>query len=118
MRKYVTEFIGTFGLVFTVGRSPLLVLGRRMTRRPREPAFLLIPVPLEEILMSTPDSTPTAVLVHGAFVDASSWNGVITELKGPVSTWWRRRTCCAASALASTPSTSPASSRRSAARSS
>ena len=52
-----------------------------MTRRPREPAFLLIPVPLEEILMSTPDSTPTVVLVHGAFVDASSWNGVITELK-------------------------------------
>jgi hypothetical protein len=51
-----------------------------MTRRPREPAFLLIPVPLEEILTSTPDSTPTAVLVHGAFVDASSWNGVITEL--------------------------------------
>jgi hypothetical protein len=36
---------------------------------------------LEEILTSTPDSTPAAVLVHGAFVDASSWNGVITELK-------------------------------------
>jgi len=26
-------------------------------------------------------STPTVVLVHGAFVDASSWNGVIAELK-------------------------------------
>jgi hypothetical protein len=51
-----------------------------MTRRPREPAFLLIPVPLEEILTGTPDSTPAAVLVHGAFVDAPSWNGVITEL--------------------------------------
>ena len=36
--------------------------------------------------MSTPDTTPTdatptVVLVHGAFVDASSWNGVIAELK-------------------------------------
>jgi hypothetical protein len=26
-------------------------------------------------------ATPTVVLVHGAFVDASSWNGVIAELK-------------------------------------
>jgi hypothetical protein len=26
------------------------------------------------------DTTPTVVLVHGAFVDASSWNGVITEI--------------------------------------
>jgi len=31
--------------------------------------------------MSTPDITPTVALVHGAFVDASSWNGVIAELK-------------------------------------
>ena len=31
--------------------------------------------------MSTPDLTPTVVLVHGALVDASSWNGVIAELK-------------------------------------
>jgi pimeloyl-ACP methyl ester carboxylesterase len=30
--------------------------------------------------MNTPDPTPTVVLVHGAFVDASSWNGVIAEL--------------------------------------
>lgn len=30
--------------------------------------------------MSTPDIAPTVVLVHGAFVDASSWNGVIAEL--------------------------------------
>jgi len=27
------------------------------------------------------DGAPTVVLVHGAFVDASSWNGVIAELK-------------------------------------
>ena len=27
------------------------------------------------------DRAPTVVLVHGAFVDASSWNGVIAELK-------------------------------------
>ena len=64
--------------------------------------------------MSTSDLTPTVVLVHGAFVDASSWNGVIAELKAAGSTSWRRRTCCEASAL--TPPTSPASSRRSAAR--
>jgi pimeloyl-ACP methyl ester carboxylesterase len=31
--------------------------------------------------MSIPDTTPTVVLVHGAFVDASSWTGVIAELK-------------------------------------
>jgi len=31
--------------------------------------------------MSTPDLAPTVVLVHGAFVDASSWTGVIAELK-------------------------------------
>ena len=31
--------------------------------------------------MSTSDLTPTVVLVHGAFVDASSWNGAIAELK-------------------------------------
>jgi len=31
--------------------------------------------------MSMSDITPTVVLVHGAFVDASSWNGVIAELK-------------------------------------
>jgi hypothetical protein len=31
--------------------------------------------------MSTSDVTPTVVLVHGAFVDASSWNGVIAEVK-------------------------------------
>jgi pimeloyl-ACP methyl ester carboxylesterase len=27
------------------------------------------------------DTTPTVVLVHGAFVDASSWNGVIAEIE-------------------------------------
>ena len=53
--------------------------------------------------MSTSDVTPTVVLVHGAFVDASSWNGVIAELKAAGWTSWRRRTCCAASA--STPRT-------------
>ena len=26
-------------------------------------------------------STPTVVLVHGAFADASSWNGVVTRLQ-------------------------------------
>jgi pimeloyl-ACP methyl ester carboxylesterase len=33
------------------------------------------------MLMNASDITPTVVLVHGAFVDASSWNGVIAELK-------------------------------------
>jgi pimeloyl-ACP methyl ester carboxylesterase len=28
-----------------------------------------------------PDATPTVVLVHGAFADASSWNGVIERLQ-------------------------------------
>jgi len=28
------------------------------------------------------DATPTVVLVHGAFADASSWNGVIADLTG------------------------------------
>ena len=27
------------------------------------------------------EATPTVVLVHGAFADASSWNGVITRLQ-------------------------------------
>jgi hypothetical protein len=27
------------------------------------------------------DATPTVVLVHGAFADASSWNGVIERLQ-------------------------------------
>jgi pimeloyl-ACP methyl ester carboxylesterase len=29
----------------------------------------------------TPEAMPTIVLVHGAFADASSWNGVITRLQ-------------------------------------
>ena len=28
------------------------------------------------------DGSPTVVLVHGAFADASSWNGVIERLQG------------------------------------
>lgn len=32
---------------------------------------------------------PTVVLVHGAFADASSWNGVITRLEKMVIRWWR-----------------------------
>src|SRR5690348_16786067 len=31
--------------------------------------------------MSDAASTPTVVLVHGAFADASSWNGVIPRLE-------------------------------------
>ena len=31
--------------------------------------------------MSTDDAQPTVVLVHGAFADASSWNGVIERLQ-------------------------------------
>jgi pimeloyl-ACP methyl ester carboxylesterase len=55
-----------------------------MTCRPHEAQA--IPPSSQEILMSTSDitptgATPTVVLVHGAFVDASSWNGVIAELK-------------------------------------
>jgi pimeloyl-ACP methyl ester carboxylesterase len=31
--------------------------------------------------MHTPDQSPTAVLVHGAWADGSSWSSVITELR-------------------------------------
>lgn len=31
---------------------------------------------------ANPQAKPTIVLVHGAFADSSSWNGVITELNG------------------------------------
>ena len=31
--------------------------------------------------MTAPSSTPTVVLVHGAFADASSWSGVIATLQ-------------------------------------
>ena len=31
--------------------------------------------------MSTDDAQPTVVLVHGAFADASSWNGVVELLQ-------------------------------------
>jgi len=41
--------------------------------------------------MSTPDIAPTVVLVHGAFVDASSWNGVIAELNAATTCPKRRR---------------------------
>ena len=33
--------------------------------------------------MSTDDAQPTVVLVHGAFADASSWNGVVERLQSP-----------------------------------
>ncbi|WP_037864844.1 alpha/beta fold hydrolase [Streptomyces sp. NRRL S-340] len=32
--------------------------------------------------MTTPASTPTVLLVHGAFADAGSWSGVIEHLQG------------------------------------
>ncbi|MGW0087200.1 alpha/beta fold hydrolase [Streptomyces sp. NPDC003393] len=32
-------------------------------------------------MSSTPDNRPTVVLVHGAFADSSSWNGVIERLR-------------------------------------
>src|SRR4051794_30625901 len=31
--------------------------------------------------MAAPDGSPTVVLVHGAFADASSWNGVTERLE-------------------------------------
>ena len=33
-------------------------------------------------LETRPEAKPTVVLVHGAFADSSSWNGVITQLTG------------------------------------
>ena len=39
---------------------------------------------------------PTILLVHGAFADASSWNGVISILKKEAMTSLPSRTRCAA----------------------
>jgi hypothetical protein len=46
------------------------------------------------------DETPTVVLVHGAFADASSWNGVIellqarrVKITSPVCSTRRRVPC-------------------------
>ena len=36
----------------------------------------------DDMNQSTPTPTPTVVLVHGGFADASSWNGVIDRLQG------------------------------------
>jgi hypothetical protein len=44
------------------------------------------------------EATPTVVLVHGAFADASSWNGVIERLQAkgiPVIAPRRRSRYCA-----------------------
>jgi hypothetical protein len=61
---------------------------------------------------ATTDTAPlTVVLVHGAFADASSWNGVIERLQAAGIQVTAPRTRCAASPL--TPPTSPASSTRS-----
>ena len=44
------------------------------------------------------DGKPTIVLVHGAFADASSWNGVIERLQHRGTASSPRPTPCAASA--------------------
>ena len=65
---------------------------------------------------TTNTDLPTVVLVHGAFADASSWNGVIERLQAKGVRSRPRRTRCAGSPP--TPPTSPRSSRRSRAPSS
>ena len=60
-------------------------------------------------------SRPTVVLVHGAFADASSWNGVIERLQAEGVQVTAPRTRCAGSP--SNLTTSPAISTRSPARS-
>ncbi|MDX6382246.1 MAG: hypothetical protein QOI57_3270 [Rubrobacteraceae bacterium] len=55
-------------------------------------------------------SRPTVVLVHGAFADGSSWNGVIERLQADGVQVTAPRTRCAASSL--TPPTSLACSSR------
>ena len=42
------------------------------------------------------DAKPTIVLVHGAFADASSWNGVIERLQSRVTPSSRQRIRCEA----------------------
>ena len=61
-------------------------------------------------------SQPTVVLVHGAFADASSWNGVIERLQAEGIQVTAPANPLRASP--STPPTSPAISTRSPARSS
>ena len=47
--------------------------------------------------INTPDGPrPTVVLVHGAFADSSSWNGVIATLSAPATPSSPRPTRCAA----------------------
>ena len=60
---------------------------------------------------STDPDTATVVLVHGAFADASSWNGVITRLQSkgvPVTA-----PANPLRGITATPRTSPRSSHRS-----
>jgi alpha-beta hydrolase superfamily lysophospholipase len=57
------------------------------------------------------DMKPTIVLVHGAFADASSWNGVIERLQQEGYTVIARRIRCVA--WPPIPPTSQASSTRS-----
>jgi pimeloyl-ACP methyl ester carboxylesterase len=61
-----------------------------------------IPTP-QEVPVSTTDqqsgqagAMPTIVLVHGAFADASSWNGVVGRLQQQAAPSSPRRTRCAA----------------------
>ena len=42
------------------------------------------------------DAKPTVILVHGAFAESSSWNGVLTELTQKVIPQWPSRIRCAA----------------------
>ena len=60
---------------------------------------------------STEAAPLTVVLVHGAFADSSSWNGVVERLQAAgVQGHRTRRTRCAASHT-TPPTSSPSSSR-------
>ena len=70
----------------------------RRSSTPRDVAPLDPPhVRTKEPLMPETNNPLTVVLVHGAFADASSWNGVIDRCRPTASPWSLRRTRSAAS---------------------
>ena len=74
---------------------------------------------MNDIHQDTKQEAPTVLLMHGAFAESASWNGVIANLQHAAAGSWRWRTrcgacrgmppTCAASSTASPgPSSSPA----------
>jgi pimeloyl-ACP methyl ester carboxylesterase len=54
----------------------------RPSKKPNRALRIRVEPQIWRNTMSASATSPTVVLVHGAFADASSWNGVIAELEG------------------------------------